>query len=62
MRETHSRVQEFLRQPSVASQDFGMRKYAELLLGYLEDLGFNDLELVKTDRRARAASDMVREA
>jgi acetylornithine deacetylase/succinyl-diaminopimelate desuccinylase-like protein len=44
------RIQEFLRQPSVASQDMGMRDCAKLLLGYLEKLGFEDLELVETDR------------
>lgn len=44
------RVQEFLRQPSVASQDYGMRDCANLFLSYLEKLGFNDLELVETDR------------
>jgi acetylornithine deacetylase/succinyl-diaminopimelate desuccinylase-like protein len=45
-----ARVQEFLRQPSVARQDLGMRECGELLLSYLENLGFKDLELVETDR------------
>lgn len=44
------RVPDFLRQPSVASQDMGMRECAELFLGYIEKLGFGDLELVETDR------------
>ena len=44
------RVQEFLRQPSVASQDYGMRDCANLFLKYIEKLGFEDLELVETDR------------
>jgi len=49
--ESHTmRVQEFLRHPSVASQDMGMRECAELFLGYIEKLGFGDLELVETDR------------
>jgi len=49
--ESHiERVQEFLRQPSVASQDLGMRECADLFLGYIEKLGFGDLELVETDR------------
>jgi len=45
-----SRVQEFLRKPSVASQDLGMRECADLFLSYLDGLGFEDLELVETDR------------
>jgi acetylornithine deacetylase/succinyl-diaminopimelate desuccinylase-like protein len=44
------RVQEFLRQPSVASQDYGMRECANLFLKYIEKLGFQDIELVETDR------------
>lgn len=49
--ENHTkRVQEFLRQPSVASQDYGMRDCANLFLKYIEKLGFQDLELVETDR------------
>ena len=49
--EKHTRrLQEFLRQPSVASENLGSSDCAELLLTYIEKLGFQNLELVETNR------------
>ncbi len=44
-----ARIQEFLRQPSVSSWNLGIRECAEMLLGYLKQLGCKEAELVKTD-------------
>ncbi|CAN0481614.1 unnamed protein product, partial [Phaeothamnion confervicola] len=44
-----ARIREFLRQPSVASANLGVREGAELLVGYLQNLGFQDIDLIETD-------------
>ncbi|MGH8629521.1 MAG: M20/M25/M40 family metallo-hydrolase, partial [Burkholderiales bacterium] len=47
-REHLAKIQEFLRQPSVSSWNMGVRECAEMLRGYLKQLGCKEAELVKT--------------
>jgi len=42
------RLQEFLRQPSVSAENYGVRECAELLKGYLANLGCKDARLIET--------------
>ena len=43
------RLQEFIRQPSISAENYGIRECAELLRGYLAELGCSPAELVETD-------------
>ncbi len=43
-----SRIQEFLRQPSVSAENYGVRECAELLRSYFVDLGCKDARLIET--------------
>jgi len=43
-----SKVQDFLRQPSVSAENYGVRECAEILKGYLADLGCKDARLIET--------------
>jgi acetylornithine deacetylase/succinyl-diaminopimelate desuccinylase-like protein len=43
-----SKVQDFLRQPSVSAEKYGVRECAEILKGYLADLGCKDARLIET--------------
>jgi len=43
-----SKVQEFLRQPSVLAENYGIRECAELLKSYFVNLGCKDTRLVET--------------
>jgi len=43
------RMQEFLRQPSVSAENFGVRDCAELLKSYFVDLGCKDARLIETE-------------
>jgi len=43
-----SRMQEFLRQPSVSAENYGVRECAELLKSYLANLGCKDARLIET--------------
>jgi acetylornithine deacetylase/succinyl-diaminopimelate desuccinylase-like protein len=45
-----SRIQELLRQPSVASEDYGMEDCAELLQNYLRHIGFSDVMAIEVNR------------
>ncbi len=42
------KMQEFLRQPSVSAENYGVRKCAELLRGYFAELGCKDARLIET--------------
>jgi acetylornithine deacetylase/succinyl-diaminopimelate desuccinylase-like protein len=44
-----ARIQEFVRQPSISAENNGIRVCANLLLGYLADLGCDPAEIVETD-------------
>jgi acetylornithine deacetylase/succinyl-diaminopimelate desuccinylase-like protein len=44
-----AKIQEFLRQPSVSVENYGVRECAELLASYYRDLGCQEVELVPTD-------------
>jgi acetylornithine deacetylase/succinyl-diaminopimelate desuccinylase-like protein len=44
-----TKVQEFLRQPSVSSWNLGIRECAELLVSYFKELGCKEANLVPTD-------------
>jgi len=41
-------MQEFLRQPSVSAENYGVKECAELLKGYLAELGCKDARLIET--------------
>lgn len=43
------KVCNYIRQPSVSAQDYGIRECAELLCQYHRDLGCKEVELVETD-------------
>jgi len=43
-----SKVQDFLRQPSVSAENYGVRECAELLRDYLAELGCKDARLIET--------------
>ncbi|NIR86192.1 M20/M25/M40 family metallo-hydrolase [Candidatus Bathyarchaeota archaeon] len=43
-----SKVQDFLRQPSVSAENYGVRECAEILKDYLADLGCQDARLIET--------------
>jgi acetylornithine deacetylase/succinyl-diaminopimelate desuccinylase-like protein len=43
------RIQEFVRQPTISTEDIGIVEGAWLLKGYLEEAGFDEVELVETD-------------
>lgn len=44
-----ARLQEFVRQPSISAESYGIRECAALLRGYLADLGCEPVEIVETD-------------
>ena len=48
LNEHTNKMQEFLRQPSVSAENYGVRECAELLKGYLAELGCKDTRLVET--------------
>jgi acetylornithine deacetylase/succinyl-diaminopimelate desuccinylase-like protein len=43
------KMQEFLRQPSVSAENYGVRECAELLQSYFVDLGCKNARLIKTE-------------
>jgi len=43
-----AKMQEFLRQPSVSAEGYGVRECAELLKGYFQDMGCKDARLIET--------------
>ena len=43
------RIQRLVQQPSVSTEDLGVRECAELLVGYHQELGCQEAELVQTD-------------
>jgi acetylornithine deacetylase/succinyl-diaminopimelate desuccinylase-like protein len=43
------KMQEFLRQPSVSAENYGVRECAELLQSYFVDLGCKNTRLIKTE-------------
>ena len=44
-----AKVQEFLRQPSISAENYGVQECAELLRQYYADLGCQEAELVETE-------------
>jgi len=44
-----ARIQEFVRQPTISTQDIGIIEGAWMLAGYLKRAGFSEVELVETE-------------
>ena len=44
-----ARIREFIRQPSISAEDYGIRECAALLRSYLDELGCFPTEIVETD-------------